>query len=254
MKALRSIAFILLLFAGFSVRANGVPKVTRIDAPKRMLFLGNSFTYFNDGVPLHVRQLAVAADSANATSYAYQMVTISGAYLRDLEPIVPSVIKSDKWDIVVLQGHSLEPMASNKEESDRFRATVRAFDQMIRNAGARTVLYMTWAYRDKPEMTNLLSAGYVAAGDELRALVVPVGLAFERSRRQNPQIDLYYLDGKHPNLEGTYLAACVFYAALYDKSPEGNAYVAGLNTDMARKLQKTAWHTVKAFYGKSPGG
>jgi hypothetical protein len=137
-----------------------------------------------------------------------------------------------------LQGQSLEPMASNKEESERFRATARAFDQTIRDAGARTVLYMTWAYRDKPEMTNLLSAGYVAAGDELGALVVPVGLAFERSRRENPPIDLYYPDGKHPNLEGTYLAACVFYAALYSKSPEGNAYVAGLSADVGHVLRQ----------------
>jgi Domain of unknown function (DUF4886) len=254
MKMLRNIALVLLLLAGFSARVDGVPKVTRIDAPRRMLFLGNSFTYFNDGVPLHVRQLAVATDNANASSYAYKMVTISGAYLHELEPMVPSAIKSDKWDIVVLQGQSQEPMASNKEESERFRATARAFDQVIRAAGAKTVLYMTWAFRDKREMTNLLSAGYVAAGDELGALVVPVGLAFERSRSENPTVDLYYLDGKHPNLEGTYLAACVFYGALYNRSPEGNSYVAGLNAEIARKLQKTAWDTVKAFYGKAPDG
>jgi len=79
-------------------------------------------------------------------------------------------------------------------------------------------------------------------------------LAFERSKSENPTIGLYYVDGKHPSLEGTYLAACVFYAALYGKSPEGNGYVARLNADTAGKLQKTAWDSVTAFYGKAPDG
>ena len=79
-------------------------------------------------------------------------------------------------------------------------------------------------------------------------------LAFERSKSENPTIGLYCVDGKHPSLEGTYLAACVFYAALYGKSPEGNGYVAGLNANTAGKLQKTAWDSVTAFYGKAPDG
>jgi uncharacterized protein DUF4886 len=245
----RRIALIAFLSAALSAWAEGTPpKVTHVDAPKRMLFVGNSFTYFNDGVPMHLKQLAVAADEAHASSYEYKMATISGAYLNELEPIIPSLVKTNHWDIVVLQGNSAEPIAANAEQSARFRASARAFDNAIHDAGSRTVLYMTWAYKDKPEMTRKLSEAYVAVGDELGALVVPVGLAFERSAREYPAINLYYADGKHPNLEGTYLAACVFYSALYGKSAEGNAYVAGLNRDTALTLQKTAWNTVKAFY------
>jgi len=74
--------------------------------------------------------------------------------------------------------------------------------------------------------------------NDVGALVVPVGLAFELSRRDNPAIDLYWDDHKHPSLAGTYLAACVFYAALYGRSPEGNEYLGGLSADAAHKLQR----------------
>jgi hypothetical protein len=241
---LGTVAALAILLAGFG----GPPKVTRIDPPKRMLFIGNSFTYFNDGVPLHVQQLAAAADKAN--TYEYRMATISGAYLAELEPFV-ALIQSQKWDVVVLQGQSTEPIES-KKDSDRFRAAAQKFDRAIRESGARTALYSTWAFGDGPEMANHLSLAYVALGDELGALVVPVGLAFERVKRESPLIALYYADGKHPSLEGTYLAACVFYSAFFGRSPEGNTYLAGLNAETAHTLQKASWNTTRAFYSGTP--
>jgi hypothetical protein len=239
-------AFASLLLAFNAWAAGSPPKVARIDPPKRMLFLGNSFTYFNDGVPLHVKQLAIAGDHAHADAYAYKMATISGASLNELEPLVPSLLK-ENWDVVVLQGQSTEPIV--KGESERFRAAVRTIDGAIRAAGAKSALYMTWAFPEKSGIVEQLSAAYLAAGDELGALVVPVGLAFERSKIESPSIDLYYVDKKHPSLEGTYLAACVFYAAFFGRSPEGNTYLAGLSVEVAHRLQQTAWDTAKAFYG-----
>src|SRR5882672_8583891 len=132
MKSRGTVAVALLFITGFGAWADDVPRITRIDPPKRMLFLGNSFTYFNDGVPLHLRQLAIVADKANASAYEYTMATISGAYLRDLEPFMP-LIKSEAWDIVVLQGQSQEPI-TNKEESERFRGVASKFDRAIRDA------------------------------------------------------------------------------------------------------------------------
>jgi len=241
-----------LILAAHGALADDAPRITRIDPPKRMLFLGNSFTYFNAGVPHHVRELAASADPAHNDAYYYAMATLSGATLRQLDSMMP-IIKSEKFDIVVLQGQSLEPIAS-KEDSEKFRAAVRAFDRAIRDSGAKTVLYMTWAFGSKPDIATPLARAYVAAGNEVGALVVPVGLAFEASRRDHPAIDLYYVDQKHPSLAGTYLAACVFYAALYGRSPEGNEYLGGLSAGAAHDLQRTAWDTVTKFYGSPPGG
>jgi hypothetical protein len=242
--------FLLALLSPFAAFSEGLaPKISRIDPPKRMLFIGNSFTYFNNGLPRHVIALAEAADKDNASAYEFRMATISGAYLTPLEPILPGALKADHpWDIVVLQGQSTEPM--DTEKSEKFRSAVRSLDKTVRESGARTVLFITWPYKGKPEMTDLLAKGYISSANEVGALAVPVGLAFDRLSRDNPAINLYFIDGKHPSMEGTYLAACVFYAALFGKSPEGNSYVAGIDPDRATVLQKAAWSSVRDFYGR----
>ena len=54
-------------------------------------------------------------------------------------------------------------------------------------------------------------------------------------------------DKKHPTRQGTYLAACVFYATMYGRSPEGlPGSIAKLTDDEARPLQAIAWKTVQA--------
>jgi hypothetical protein len=92
--------------------------------------------------------------------------------------------------------------------------------------------------------------------DEVK-LAVPAGLAFWPGERQLPEIELFMPDVlgvnnkanddaeltyrnvlKHPSQAGTYLMACVLYSALYQKSPEGNIFTAGLDKDIALKLQK----------------
>jgi hypothetical protein len=45
-------------------------------------------------------------------------------------------------------------------------------------------------------------------------------------------------------MTGTYLAACVFYAAIYAKSPEGLGYRADLPKETAQFLQTIANQTV----------
>jgi hypothetical protein len=51
---------------------------------------------------------------------------------------------------------------------------------------------------------------------------------------------LWSWDGTHPSTAGSYLDACVFYAALTGRSPEGNPYTAGLDLGQARFLQQMA--------------
>jgi len=79
---------------------------------------------------------------------------------------------------------------------------------------------------------------------------MPAGLAFARALDKRPDLVLRIEDKKHPTLMGTNLTACVFYAALYYKSPVGVAYTAELDEADANFLQEVAWETVKDFYGR----
>jgi hypothetical protein len=223
------------------------PKVTRVDVPRNLLFVGNSYSYYNNSIHGHVRSLAHAADPESRKG-VFKSMTISGGLLRDHAAALPAMLKSRKWDVVVLQGQSTEPLPSNVRRAERFKAVLRQYDQWIRDSGARTALYMTWAYRSRPEMGRPLAEAYVSAGNEVGALVVPVGLAFEHVLKVRPDLVLHHNDNMHPSMAGTYLAASVFYAALYGKSPVGNNYTAGLSRELAEFLQQAAWDSTQAFY------
>jgi hypothetical protein len=139
-----------------------------------------------------------------------------------------------------------------------FREKAIEFNGNIAKTGARTALYMTHAYvkpnQDaRPDMIRKIEDMYVSVGNEIGALVIPVGLAFEEAYRRKPEIKLHKeFDGSHPDLIGTYLAACVVYASLYGKSPVGNSYdyYGKVDKETAGFLQKVADDTVRKFYGR----
>ena len=86
--------------------------------------------------------------------------------------------------------------------------------------------------------------GYMQIANELNAMVAPVGIAWQNGMLKDPQLGLWQADGLHPSIEGSYLAACVFYAVIYQQSPEGLTYTAGLPEEKAQFLQATAAETV----------
>ena len=222
------------------------PAVTTIEAPEDILFIGNSFTYYNNSLHNHLKYLMQEGSKTVGTVRA---MTISGARLRQHAPAIQAQLASVDWDVVILQGNSLEPV--NSDEVEGFRQAVRDYADAIHASGATPVLFMTWARTNQPEQTAPLSANYTAAGNETNSLVVPVGLAFEMSTRADNGIILRLDDRRHPTMAGTYLAACTFYAAMFGESPVGHAYTAGLRDDVATTLQEIAWETVQRYYGES---
>ena len=155
---------------------------------------------------------------------------------------------------MILQGNSTAAVSDTGRA--RFREKVIEFSGEIAKRGGKTALYMTHAHVKPsrfatPEMMRQLRDMYVSAGNEAGALVIPVGLAFEEAYRRRPGIKLHKdYDGSHPDLIGTYLAACVVYASLYGKSPIGNSYdyYGKVDKDTAGFLQKVADETVRKFY------
>jgi hypothetical protein len=71
-----------------------------------------------------------------------------------------------------------------------------------------------------------------------------VGISWSNSIANGDPIELFTSDGSHPTLAGSYLAACTFYATIFDKSPEGISYTAGLSALDAAYLQQIAAYTV----------
>ncbi len=267
---------IVVAFAAFGWIAAGPvaglaqtkPAVTSLgpDFPKSGIFIGNSFYYYNDGLPGHVSLMEKAADPDHKQDYRNTMVTIGGSGFdwHDVESYFrPNAIgnysfddhnnvvfnKLDRlFDVAVMMDCSQCPI--HPKLKSVFTEYAKKNSEIVRSHGARPVFFMSWAYADKPEMTAQLAEAYTTAGNANNTLVIPAGLAFARAVQKQPELNLYAPDKRHPSLAGTYLAACTVFAALTGRSPVGNSYLAGIDGPTARFLQTVAWETVQDYYAK----
>jgi hypothetical protein len=131
-------------------------------------------------------------------------------------------IRQGRWDAVVLED---DLQADWPARAAEFTEYGRRFDQAIRQAGAETVFTMVQPYKNAPETTTEeIAAAYSGIGQELGARVAPVGPAFRRALQERPDLNLYAADRKHPSWAGIYLAGCVLYATLFERSPVGLTY------------------------------
>jgi hypothetical protein len=211
--------------------------------PRKILFIGDSLTYFQGGIYSHLQKLSAAANPPLAIT-ADQSVA-GGAYLHRLWDINAPLkaINTGAFDVVVLQEDIPETTVAD------FREYAAKFVSEIRRNHARPVLFMAWAY---PRLGWISMAQIAQAhrevAKELGADVAPVGLAWREAAKDRPALNLYGPDREHPSLGGTYLATCVIYATIYNRDPRGSRYVpAGLNDDEAAFLRGVAWKTVQEY-------
>lgn len=176
----------------------------------RVLFVGNSLTYYYD-LPGLVTCLT-SPDGEGAT-LAVESVVRGGATLAEhwLEGRALERIRAGRFDVVVLQEQSLE--AANAPEASR--RALGAFVGAVRAAGAQPVLYLPWQRTDAQASRSRVALDALASwGDALGVRVARVGPAFERAESTIPGVVLRDPDGSHPSLEGSYLAAAVFVVTL----------------------------------------
>jgi hypothetical protein len=76
--------------------------------------------------------------------------------------------------------------------------------------------------------------------DSSQASVSPVGVAWKWVRDTYPTINLYSSDGSHPSPEGSYLAACTFYASMFRLPSSGATSLLGIDALTAQRLQEAA--------------
>jgi hypothetical protein len=275
MSGIFRVILVTLVAAGWAAggwvvaaQAQTKPLVTSLgpDFPKSEIFIGNSFYYYNNGLPGHVSLLEKAADPEHRQDYRATMVTIGGsgldwhdvesyfrpngigAYSFDDQNNVVFNPPGKMFDAAVMMDCSQCPIHPKLKSA--FTEFTKKDSDIVRAHGAKPIFFMSWAYADKPEMTAPLAEAYTVAGNANNALVIPAGLAFARAREKQPELNLYAPDKRHPSLAGTYLAACTTFAALTGRSPVGNSYLAGVDEPTAKFLQQTAWDTVQDYYGK----
>ena len=167
---------------------------------KRVLFIGNSLTFWNQGVDVMVKKLVPGVET--------KRVAVGGATLETLwNNDEARLACADNWNVVVLQ----EDLPETTKAS--FRRHAKLWCEHVRTYGAEPVFYAAWAYDRLPTFDDdAICAEHARAAEENNARIANVGAA----RTAGPEgLDLFDDDREHPSLAGTYLAACVIAATIY---------------------------------------
>ncbi len=197
-----ALGFALLLAGG----AAGEP-------PSRVLFIGNSLTYWND-LPLLVEAMA----AAKGLSLSSEMVTRADASLEDHWGDRIRWIMSTggfRW-VVLQQGPSSLP-----ESRANLREWANRFAEEIRSAGALPALYMVWPDRSRRGFFPQVIESYRLANEDAKGVLLPVGEAWLASWQLDSGLGLYSPDNLHPSRLGTYAAAATILSGLTGVSPMG---------------------------------
>jgi hypothetical protein len=195
-----------------------------------VLFLGNSYTSYNNLPNLVANVAASVGDTLEFDSYT------PGGYsfqLHSNDSNAIAKIKSKAWHYVVLQEQSQLPSFPWPLVESNVFPFAKKLDSMVKenNTCSRTIFYNTWGRKNGDPsncaswppvcsyagMDSLLSLRYKWMADSNAALISPVAAVWKQIRNTDSSIELYQSDESHPSLAGSYAAACCFYATIFSK-------------------------------------
>ena len=148
-----------------------------------MLWVGNSFFYYNNSMHGHVGQLLNAAGQKGNRSTS---ATISGSGINwhDMEAhFKPNAVGSYSFvgdnevrfntferpfDATMMMDCSQCPIHPKLQSI--FYEYAKKHSETLRKHGSEPIFFMSWAYSDVPAMTEQLAAEYIKAGQQNNAL------------------------------------------------------------------------------------
>ncbi|MCK5592435.1 MAG: hypothetical protein KAI72_10810 [Candidatus Pacebacteria bacterium] len=220
-----------------------------MDKQMNILFIGNSFTFFNE-MPGMVKEMGLSNNwDITVEQIAYGGYSLSD-YIEDGSDSKEEVINKLNeltWDYVVLQDSSRKPL----DNEDDFLLSISILNDLITDKGAQTVLFSTWSYREESlqlqntgltyiEFYNVLTNAYNLASSENDTLIAPVGTAFYNLTTEHPEIELLMLDNIHPTMEGSYVAAYIFYTLIISKEDNNEYKPTGISDEILVILREFA--------------
>lgn len=240
----KSLLYLTLLFL--------IPTAVKAQETK-VLFIGNSYTYVNDlpgifdSIATHLNKPVITGSKTNG-GYTFQN------HYNDAQTF--NAMHQNDWDLIVLQAQSQEPSFPYDQvnTSTLPYSTLLADSAFASGECTNVMYYMTWGRENGDpqwdsintfdKMNQRLYDAYMRFADVADAMVSPVAVAWKYVRDNYPTIQLYSSDGSHPSMAGTYLIACTFYTSVFQESPVGVNYLAGLDANTASILQNAAATTV----------
>jgi hypothetical protein len=209
----------------------------------KILFIGNSHSAMYD-LPQMVGQLLDAGDPSVS---AYCEIVPQFGFLEDhwRNPQTRKVMESLEWTHAVLQ-------AQKYSTSGRFEYSTDAAGSFIQWADENSIqpiMYPEWRQRGRAQEGERVQALHESIARGTKALVAPVGMAWDRVLARFPELELYAADGNHATEVGAYVTACTLYATIADKTPEGlpNLCRTPLSDEQVQGIQACCWEAIQEY-------
>jgi hypothetical protein len=196
--------------AFFIIAIIGFPYSARSQKNIRVLFVGNSLTYFNN-LPELVKKVA-AADGMKLTveSIAYPDYALMDHLA---EGKVQKKLKSEKFDFVVVQ----QGPSSQAEGMEWLLNASFILSPLCKEKGIDLVFYMVWPGKSRMQDFPAVYRNYKLAADTTNSIFSPAGQAWIEAWSASPNLALYGVDNFHPSYNGSLLAAIVIYGSIAKK-------------------------------------
>lgn len=173
----------------------------------KILFIGNSHTYYND-MPAMVKGFI----EEKGCNCSVTMLAQPGWFLaQHVEaPEVSFNIQYGSYDYVVLQEHA-HPFGP----VEKFLDATRTLTRWIREANAVPVIYSTWAKKDDLSAQPMMDAAHHRAAAENDAILAPVGEHWLEYKVNHKDIEMFASDGEHASPEGSRFAATLITECIW---------------------------------------
>jgi len=176
-------------------------------------------------------------------------------------------IGEKKWDVIILQTGTVNVLIPENRELQVNKA-ISDIKSLVSNPSCKFILFQTWPSKNNyPEQYcyssvsidksiekdkccspilqslqqefDLISDSYHLVAKKNNLIESNNGAKYFEVRTKYPEIELYE-DDSHPNENGAFLNACIFYQILTGKKASDLIYIGEIEPKLAKKLKKIA--------------
>lgn len=251
--------FLFILLSVCSLRADKfrLPAEKKNPDAVRVLLIGNSFTYYHDADDMLVEIASSQGVNIDLGEFLKGGQTF-GQHLKLTNS--RKAINAGNYDFAFLQDQSVTPAKYSRDKDQQVLNDFIALKQLVvmRSPDCKVILERTWGYDGKEAggfgtrefLDKHLEKGTKAMANKAKTWRSPIGIAFNTSIAERPEISLLGDDDKHQSAAGSYLKACVNYLVMTGRSFSGYVPTCGIDPEQAAYLRNVAERTVLGHEGK----
>ncbi|MBQ8341373.1 MAG: hypothetical protein IJY22_03225 [Clostridia bacterium] len=213
----------------------------------KLLFIGNSHTYYNSMPETVLRLLEATGQKAHVTMLAEGG---KGLTYHVSSPATAFNIRCGKYDAIIAQDKS------SGFDPALFHDGAKALKEMADRAGTPFILYMPWTGRNKRNAQASMTETYRGFCRANNCQMAPAGEVFSRILASDGPELIYHEDGSHASPIGSYLAAVtIFYTVTGRKriinveDLQDPGVAAGFPPDLCQRIHTEACRMSRLYNG-----